>query len=166
MRDRQGNESRGFLNLKRLLGRPAQFRLVVEELAKTVPPDTAVAACDKGAWPLVGALVLELGTPGVLVRPDPKEYFVSYGDDPALGDPRLAGERLDPGTRVHLVDDLLYSGETLRSAASVLTAVGLEVREASVIVAANHSEHLASTVALPLERVSCLVVATDLDLPL
>ncbi len=77
VRDREGNEARGFLNLKRLLGKPDQFRFVIEELAKSVPAGVAVAACDKGAWPLVGALVLQLGTPGVLVRPDPKEYFVS-----------------------------------------------------------------------------------------
>ena len=48
----------------------------------------AVAAADKGAWPLVGALVLELATPGVLIRPEPKERFVANGDHPALGDTR------------------------------------------------------------------------------
>ena len=123
--DRRGNEGGGFLNLKRLLGRPDAFRLVVGALAQTVPPGAAVAAADKGAWPLVGALVVQLGTPGVLVRPEPKEHFVAYGDDPALGDPRLAGERLERGTRVHLIDDLVHSGATLRSAAALLTSVGL-----------------------------------------
>lgn len=163
----RGNEARGFLNLKRLLGKPDQFRLVIEELAKSVPAGVAVAACDKGAWPLVGALVLQLGTPGVLVLPDPKEYFVSYGDDPALGNPRLAGERLDPGTRVHLIDDLIYSGETLRSAFSVLTSEGLTVREASVIVGANSAERLATMVTpAVLERITCLFLARDLDLPM
>ena len=70
--DRQGQPGRGFLNLKRLLGHPLHFRLVIKELARSVPPGVAVAACDEGAWPLVGALVVELGTPGVLVRREPK----------------------------------------------------------------------------------------------
>ena len=98
---------------------------------------------------LVGALVVELGTPGVLVRREPKEYFVTYGDDPALGDPRLAGERLEPGTRVHLIDDLLYSGVSLGSAASVLASAGLVVREASVIVGADRTERVASMSGRP-----------------
>jgi len=166
VRDRQGQLGRGFLNLKRLLGHPLNFRLVVQELARSVPPGVAVAACDEGAWPLVGALVVELGTPAVLVRRKPKEYFVAYGDDPALGDPRLAGERLEPGTRVHLIDDLLYSGVTLGSAASVLSLAGLVVREASVIVGADRTERVASMVrSAGLEQVTCLVLAPDLDLP-
>lgn len=165
LRDRKGNAGRGFLNLKRLLGRPDQFRLVIEELARSVPPGAAVAAADKGAWPFVGALVVELGTPGVLVRPEPKEHFVAYGDDPALGDPHLAGERLEPGANVHLIDDVVYSGETLRSASALLTSVGLVVREASVILGANTAEAVAAMVSSSvLERVTCLVLATDLDL--
>ncbi len=166
VRDRDGREGRGFLNLKRLLGSPAEFRRIIEELAKTVPPGVAVAAADKGAWALVGALVVELGAPGVLVRPDPKEHFVAYGDDPALADARLAGERLDEGTRVHLIDDVIYSGETLRSAGSVLRSAGLDVREASVIVGASSAESIQSMLTSSgLERASCLVLATQLDLP-
>jgi hypothetical protein len=82
----------GFTNLKRLLGRPADFALVVGQLARTVPAGHAVAACDEGAWALVGAIALRLGVPAVLVRRVPKTYFVSYGDDPSIGDGRLAGE--------------------------------------------------------------------------
>jgi adenine/guanine phosphoribosyltransferase-like PRPP-binding protein len=163
--DRQGKPGRGFLNLKRLLGHPPEFRLVIQELARSVPPGVAVAACDEGAWPLVGALIIELGTPAVLIRREPKEYFVAYGGDPALGHPRLAGERLDPGTSVHLVDDLLYSGATLNSAASVLTSAGLRVREASVIVGADRADRVAMMVrSTSLERITCLVLAPDLDL--
>jgi adenine/guanine phosphoribosyltransferase-like PRPP-binding protein len=166
VRDRDGKDGRGFLNLKRLLGRPAQFRHVIEALAKTVPVGRAVAAADKGAWPLVGALVLELGVPGVLVRPDPKEHFVAYGGDPAAGDPHLAGERLDVGTEVHLVDDVLYSGRTLRSAMAVLFSAGLSVTEASVIAGANSPDRLNVMLSSSgLERVTCLVVAPELHLP-
>ena len=166
VRDRDGRQGRGFLNLKRLLGRPDRFRRVVEELARTVPPGAAVAAADKGAWALVGALVLELGAAGVLVRPDPKEHFLAYGGDPALADPRLAGERLDQGTRVHLIDDVLHSGRTLGAAAAVLRSAGLSVTEASVIVGADDAATLETMLGpAGLERVTCLVLASDLDLP-
>jgi adenine/guanine phosphoribosyltransferase-like PRPP-binding protein len=98
IRDREGRTGRGFTNLKRVLGRPADFAFVVDQLARTVPAGHAVAACDEGGWALAGALALSLGVPAVLVRRVRKTYFVSYGDDPAIGEGRLAGERLPPGT--------------------------------------------------------------------
>jgi len=93
---------------------------VVDQLARTVPVGHAVAACDEGAWALVDAIASKLDTPAVLVRRTPKTYFVSYGDDPAIGDGRLAGERLQPRTPIHLIDDLVFSGRTLRSAREAL----------------------------------------------
>ena len=133
--DRSGRSGRGgFTNLKRLLGRPADFAFVVGQLARTVPAGHAVAACDEGAWALVGAIALRLGVPAVLVRRVPKTYFVSYGDDPSIGDGRLAGERLPPGTPVHLVDDLVFSGQTIRSAREALSLVGLDATTASAIL--------------------------------
>jgi hypothetical protein len=84
IRDREGRIGRGgFTNFKRLLGRPADFAFVVAQLARTVPAGHAVAACDEGGWALAGALAFSLGVPAVLVRRNPKTYFVSYGDDPA-----------------------------------------------------------------------------------
>jgi adenine/guanine phosphoribosyltransferase-like PRPP-binding protein len=134
LRDREGRTGRGFTNLKRLLGRPADFAFVVDQLARTVPAGHAVAACDEGAWALTGAIALKLGVPAVLVRRVPKAYFVSYGDDPAIGDGRLAGERLPEGTPVHLVDDLVFSGQTLRSAREALKLAGLDATTASAIL--------------------------------
>src|ERR1700734_2522908 len=134
LRDREGRIGRGFTNLKRMLGRPADFAFVVDQLARTVPAGHAVAACDEGAWALVGAIALRLGVPAVLVRRVPKTYFVSYGDDPSIGDGRLAGERLPPGTPVHLVDDLVFSGQTIRSARDALSSAGLDAVAASAIL--------------------------------
>ena len=73
--------------------------VVVEELAKTVPEDPHWPVPIGASWALVGALALRLGIPAVLVRSTPKTYFVSYGDDPTVGDGRLVGERLAPGLR-------------------------------------------------------------------
>ena len=75
-----------------------------------------------------------LGVPAVLVRRTPKTYFVSYGDDPKIGDGRLAGERLPPGTPIHLIDDLVFAGHTLRAARDALNLVGLDGTTASAIL--------------------------------
>ena len=52
MSDRSGRIGRGFTNLKRILGSPRDFDVVVEELAKTVPRDTHWPAPmkDRGRW--------------------------------------------------------------------------------------------------------------------
>jgi adenine/guanine phosphoribosyltransferase-like PRPP-binding protein len=120
-------------SLKRILGHPASFAFVVDELARTVPPEHAIVGCDEGAWALAGALALRLAAPAVLIRRVPKTYFVSYGDDPSVGDGRLVGERLPAGTAVHLIDDLIYSGHTLRSALDALEPGGLTATSASAI---------------------------------
>ena len=132
--DRDGRRGRGFTNLKRLLGYPQDISFIVDELAATVPPGHAIAACDEGSWALAGAVALRLHVPAVLVRRTPKTYFVSYGDDPTAADGRLVGERLPHGSPVRLLDDLVYSGQTLRSAKQVLRSVGLTSMTASAIL--------------------------------
>jgi hypothetical protein len=74
IRDREGRAGRGgFTNLKRILGRPADFAFVVDQLARTIPAGHAVAACDEGAWAPSGAIALQLGVPAVLVRRAPRK---------------------------------------------------------------------------------------------
>ena len=159
LQDREGRTGRdGFTNLKRILGRPADFAFVVGQLAGTVPAGHAVGACDEGAWALAGALALQLGVPAVLVRRAPKTYFVSYGDDPSIGDGRLAGERLAPGTPVHLVDDLVFSGQTIRSARETLGRVGLDATTASAIVWTYRADaSVEELAAAGLTDLTCLV---------
>ena len=70
----------------------------------------------------------------MFVRDAPKEHLLSYGGDPATNDPRLSGERLVPGSTVHIVDDLVHSGASLASAARLLRDAGLDVRGASCLL--------------------------------
>jgi adenine/guanine phosphoribosyltransferase-like PRPP-binding protein len=162
VRDREGNSGRGYTNLKRILGSPASFAFVVEELARTVPPEHAIAGCDEGAWALAGALALRLAVPALLIRRVPKTYFVSYGDDPSMGDGRLVGERLPAGTRVHLIDDLIYSGHTLRSALDALEIVGLTASSASAILWTRRAEDAVRELAeRGLRSVTCLISQTQ-----
>jgi adenine/guanine phosphoribosyltransferase-like PRPP-binding protein len=158
LRDREGRTGRGFTNLKRILGRPSEFAVVVGELARTVPAGHAVAACDEGAWALVGAVALKLGVPAVLIRRVPKTYFVSYGDDPTIGDGRLVGERLPHGASVHLIDDLVFSGQTLRSARRALEPVGLDGRTASTILWTHRADAaMAELAAAGMAEVTTLI---------
>lgn len=158
VRDRDGNVGPGFTNLKRVLGNPDNFRAVVEELARTVPPGHAVVACDEGAWAIVGALAFRLGVPAVLVRRLPKTYFVSYGDDPSVGNGRLVGERLPAGTPIHLIDDLVYSGDTLCSAMEALRLVGLIGTSASTILWTRRADAaITELTERGLQTVSCLI---------
>jgi len=161
--DSTGWIARGFTNMKRILGSPPDFEVVVEELAKTVPAGHALAGADEGAWALAGALALRLGIQAILVRRTPKTYFVSYGDDPSVGDGRLVGERLAPGTRIHLVDDLVYSGKTLCTAVDALRRVDLSCTSASAILWTRRAEASEGELeACGLEQVTCLVSQADM----
>ncbi|MHB1595890.1 MAG: hypothetical protein ACYCO9_22650 [Streptosporangiaceae bacterium] len=158
IRDQEGRTGRGFTNLKRLLGRPADFAFVVDQLARTVPAGHAVTGCDEGAWALVGAIAFTLGVPAVLVRRAPKTYFVSYGDDPNIGDGRLAGERLPPGTPIHLIDDLVFAGHTLRSARETLSLVGLDATTASAILWTYRADAAKDELAAAgITEITCLI---------
>jgi adenine/guanine phosphoribosyltransferase-like PRPP-binding protein len=158
IRDREGRTGRGgFTNLKRVLGRPADFAFVVDQLARTVPAGHAVAACDEGGWALVGAMAVSLGVPAVLVRRVPKTYFVSYGDDPAMGEGRLAGERLPPCTPIRLIDDLVFSGQTLRSAREALRLAGLDATTASAILWTHRADAaIEELAAAGITEITCL----------
>jgi adenine/guanine phosphoribosyltransferase-like PRPP-binding protein len=102
-------------------------------------------------------VALTLGAPAVLIRRVPKTYFVSYGDNPAIGGGRLAGERLPPGTPVHLIDDLVFSGQTLRSAREALSTAGLDARTASAIVWTHRADAaMAELSAAGPTEISCL----------
>ena len=133
--DRDRNRGMGVTNLKRLFGRPDDLRVVVDALGTTIGRADALASADTGGAPLA-AVVAFLGLPAVFVREVPKEYLLSDGGDPATNHPRLAGERLPPGSTVHLIDDLVHTGETLASAARTLREADLVVEHASCLLIA------------------------------
>ena len=88
---------------------------------------------------------------------DPQDLFVSYGDDPAIGEGRLAGERLPPGTPIRLIDDLVFSGQTLRSARQALGLAGLDATTASAILWTYRADAaLEELAAAGLTEVICL----------
>ena len=143
---RSGARGVGVTNLRRLFGRPRELRLVVEALAATVGDVEAVASSDSASSPLTAVVAYELSLPAVFVR----------GKD-------ISGERLRPGTKVHVIDDLVHSGQSLASAAWLLRDAGLDVRGASCMLVAPESTGWRGTLAAAgIDRLDALAMTTEL----
>jgi len=143
---RSGARGVAVTNLKRLFGRPRELRLVVEALAATVGDVEAVASSDSGSSPLTAVVAFELALPAVFVR-----------------DADLSGERLPAGTKVHLIDDLVHSGQSVASAARLLRGAGLDVRGASCMLVAPETTGWRGTLAAAgLHRLDALAITTEL----
>jgi adenine/guanine phosphoribosyltransferase-like PRPP-binding protein len=144
---RDGSRGVGVTNLKRVFGRPSELRVLVEALGATIGEVDAVASADTGSAPLAAVVAYQLGLAAVFVRDAPKAHLPSYGGDPATNDPRLSGERLAPGSAVHVIDDLVHSGASLASAVRALRDAGLLVRSASCLLVAPPTTGWPGTVA-------------------
>jgi adenine/guanine phosphoribosyltransferase-like PRPP-binding protein len=161
LRDRDGKQGRGFTNLKRIFGWPADLRLVVDALTSTVDDAQAIASADTGSAPLAALVAYKLGLPAAFVRSQPKDYFLSYGDDPTTNHPRLSGERLEDGTLVHVIDDFVHSGATLGSAVETLREVGVLVRTASSVLS-SPTDAIANAIGAVDIHLTVLVVTDEL----
>jgi adenine/guanine phosphoribosyltransferase-like PRPP-binding protein len=161
--DRARNRAMGVTNLKRIFGRPDELRVLVDALAATVGDVGAIASADTGSAPLAAVVAYRLELPSVFIREVPKEYFLTYGGDPATNHPRLAGERMPPGSSVHVIDDLVHSGETLASAARTLREAELVVSVASCLLIAPPTTGWPDTLeAAGVRQVGALATTTQL----
>ena len=143
-----GSPATGLVNVKRLYGHPADFRVVVRAMAGTVPSTAqAIGAADVGSMPLATAVAWTLGLPAVYVRDQPVGSFLSYGDTPALDGEALIGERLEPETIVHVVDDMITSGERVGRALALYRGAGLIVEEVTTVRGGAPEERLVELAA-------------------
>jgi orotate phosphoribosyltransferase len=140
-----GAPASGVVNVKRLYGHPADFRVVIRAMAGTVPSAAqAIGAADVGSMPLATAVALTLGLPAVYVRDQPAGPAVSYGDTRSPDGEALIGERLEPETLVHVVDDMITSGETAARALTLYRDAGLIVDEMTSVLGGAPEEQLVS----------------------
>ena len=147
--DRARNRAMGVTNLKRIFGRPDELRVLVDALAATIGDVGAIASADTGSAPLAAVVAYRLELPSVFVRELP--------EDP------LAGERIPPGSRVHVIDDLVHSGETLASAARTLREAELVVSTASCLLIAPPTTGWPDRIAAAgVDQITALATTTQL----
>lgn len=161
LRGPDGEQGRGFTNLKRIFGWPADLRVVVEAMAATVGDEHSLASADSGSAPLTALVAYKLSRPAVFVRTHSKDHFLSYGGDPATNDPRLSGERLASGTLVHIIDDFVHSGATLTAAVRTLRDGGLIVQTTSSVIS-SPPESIADAISALDIHLTSLAVTDDL----
>jgi orotate phosphoribosyltransferase len=122
-----GNWSPIYVNCRRAISEPAFMQLftvaarLVLETAGRVPQ--AVAGGETAGIPFASYLAASWGLPLVYVRKKPKDYGISS---------RVEG-RLEPGTRVVLVEDLITDGGSKLGFLDALAEAGAEVRDAVVL---------------------------------
>jgi adenine/guanine phosphoribosyltransferase-like PRPP-binding protein len=72
---------------------------------------------------------------------------VSYGEVAAPEGESLIGERLEPETVVHVLDDRVTTGETAERAVALYRGAGLVVDEMSVVLGGAPEEQLVQLAA-------------------
>jgi adenine/guanine phosphoribosyltransferase-like PRPP-binding protein len=141
--DRARNRAMGVTNLKRIFGRPDELRILVDALAATVGDVGAIASADTGSAPLAAVVAYRLELPSVFIGEVPRD--------------------MPPGSSVHVIDDLVHSGETLASAARTLRQAGLVVSAASCLLIAPPTTGWPDTLeAAGVRHIGALATTTQL----
>lgn len=115
---RSGKKSRYYLDKYRFVLDPALLAPLAEAIAAELPAETEVlAAPELGAVPLLAAVSLRTGLPGVIVRKAEKEYGTRN---------KIEG-RLPAGAGVALLEDVVTTGGQAIASAEVLRDLGARI---------------------------------------
>ena len=115
---RSGKKSRYYLDKYRFVLDPTLLAPLGEAIAARLPAGTEVlAAPELGAVPLLTAVSLRTGLPGVIVRKAEKEYGTKN---------KIEG-RLSAGAGVVLLEDVVTTGGQAIASAEVLRELGARV---------------------------------------
>jgi orotate phosphoribosyltransferase len=134
VRNPEGQNRRGFFNMKRLLGDGLAFRRVIELVSPHIGGGV-LCAPDHGSAPFVAALAFHLSLPALYIRTRPKDYYLSLGADHEGNHPYVFGERPSPGTPITIFDDAISSGAVIKNA--ILLLQQIEVRATAVCCLIN-----------------------------
>ena len=144
-----GGPTAGSVNIKRLYGRPADFRVVVRAMAGTVPSATgAIGSADVDSMPLATAVAWTLGLPAVYVRDEPRQHLVELrgfgGARRGIADRRTARARDRGARRRRQGHD---AGKRQSGLLRSIGAPGLIVDEMSVVLGGAPEEQLVQLAA-------------------
>lgn len=129
-----------FYDITSVVANPLAFAHCVDSLTETVRGSGtgAVAAIEARGFIFASAIAYRLNIPLVLVRKKGKlpnacrmqSFDLEYGSDV------ICVQELDlvPGRRVHLVDDLIATGGTLKAACQIFEGAGLSVSGISAVI--------------------------------
>ncbi|MDT8382674.1 MAG: orotidine-5'-phosphate decarboxylase [Brevefilum sp.] len=121
-----GKESPIYIDLRRVVSYPDLFKLAVAsyiDVLKDLDFDL-IAGVPYAALPLAAGAALRLNLPLIYPRKETKDHGTGQNIEGAF----------QPGQRVVLMEDVITSGGSILMAAETLRQVGLEVRDAVVMV--------------------------------
>jgi len=126
---RSGRKSRYYLDKYRFVLDPALLAPLAEAIAASLPAGTEVlAAPELGAVPLLTAVSLRTGLPGVIVRKVEKEY----------GTKKKIEGHLPAGAGVALLEDVVTTGGQAMASAEVLRSLGARVLAVIAVIDRGH----------------------------
>ena len=121
-----------FRDISPVLRDPAAFAQLIDEMAALLPKDVgAFAGIDARGFIFATALGVKLGKGFLMVRKKGKlpgktirvSYGLEYGEDTI----EIQADAVREGERIAIVDDLLATGGTARSAANLIEKAGGKV---------------------------------------
>ncbi|MGQ9779534.1 MAG: orotate phosphoribosyltransferase [Bacillota bacterium] len=122
---RSGKKSRYYLDKYRFVLDPTLLAPLAEAIAARLPAETEVlAAPELGAVPLLTAVSLRTGLPGVIVRKAEKEY----------GTKKKIEGHLPSGAGVALLEDVVTTGGQAIASAEVLRSLGARILAVIAVV--------------------------------
>ena len=145
-----GKTSAYYVDIKRAVTRPDLLRTIAEGMAPYAGSADRIAGVELGAVPIAVAVSLACGKPYLMVRKATKEHGTKHD---------FEGE-MAAGERVLLVEDVVTTGGTLRSAIERLRAHGATIEDCVCVVDREEGgEHLLAEIRV---RLHALLRAHDL----
>ncbi|MGE4170790.1 MAG: orotate phosphoribosyltransferase [Candidatus Margulisiibacteriota bacterium] len=151
---RSGKETTYYIDKYLFETRPEILGPLAKELAALFPdPSTydVIAAPELGAVALAAVVSLELQKPFVIVRKETKGY----------GTKRLVEGKLDPGSRVVVLEDILTTGGAVLAACDVLVRSGAVIQQ--LVGVLNRQEGAFENIQKQGYSVTALFTTSDLQ---
>ena len=126
-----GQESQYYIDLRKVLGNPRQYSLMIQMLAGEIArrhgsdPNQVLVGVPTGGLAVASALAYASGRPLAYVRSQVKDYGTGK---------QIEGANLTPGSLAIVIDDVISTGSSIMGALEPLETQGIWVRHVYTIV--------------------------------